>query len=216
MDAIVAPVDAQAHPVTSAHSVVPPIITPLLSNASERERIITPYRADVFESTLRAFGLLSKYPDLCNRLRFGFPIGDFPTLQKSYTPPNHSSGIQHSRFISQYIQEQVSLNHMSGPYSANQVEAILGSHFVTSPLSVVEKSGSPGKFRLVQNCSFRNEDSFSVNDFIDSDEFPTTWGTAAEVAQIVSNDYLVSVGTCLCRSRGLCTDSGSGLCLCRP
>lgn len=57
---------------------------------------------------------------------------------------------------------------------------------MSSPIFLIPKAGSPGKFRLIQDCSFKNKDGFSVNDFIDSDKFPTRWNTALEVAQIVS------------------------------
>lgn len=166
--------------------MVPPIITPVLKGVGEKDRVITPYRADALEAKLREFGLLEKYPYLPDRFRYGFPIGDFDPLKKTYTPRNHSSAYEHIDFIRNYVTEQVSLQRMSGPYTLREVQTKLGSHFMTSPLGVVDKAGSPGKFRLIQSCSFKNEDGFSVNDFIDSNNFPTTWGTAAEVAQIVS------------------------------
>lgn len=181
------PLVAPVQVATSVLSVVPPIITPVLSGAGERDRIITPYRADALEAKLRQYGLLDKYPQLPDRFRYGFPIGDFQPLKKTYTPKNHSSAYEHLDFIRQYVAEQVSLNRMSGPYTAREVQSKLKSHFMTSPLGVVDKAGSPGKYRLIQNCSFKNEDGFSVDDFIDANDFPTTWGTAAEVAQIVSH-----------------------------
>lgn len=74
---------------------------------------------------------------------------------------------------------------MSGPFSASQVQNILGGHFVSSPLGVVEKSGESGKYRVVRDLSFKNEDGYSVNGQLDSDDFPTEWGTASQVADIV-------------------------------
>lgn len=50
----------------------------------------------------------------------------------------------------------------------------------------VEKAGEPGKFRIVRDLSYENEDGFAVNKFLDADDFPTEWGTAAQVAEIVS------------------------------
>lgn len=158
---------------------------PLVSGASERDRIITPYRADIFESELRRFDLLHKYSSLPDKFRHGFPIGDFDFLQQTFTPKNHSSSIEHMDFVLKYVAEQVSLGRMTGPYTQLQVESILGSKFVSSPVSVVRDVGS-SKLRLVQNCSYRGERGVSVNDHINSDNFPTTWGTAAVVAEIVS------------------------------
>ncbi|CDO75102.1 hypothetical protein BN946_scf185010.g27 [Trametes cinnabarina] len=172
---------------TSALSVGPPVIMPVVSGASERDRIITTYRADALERELCRWGLWDLFSTVPTRLRFGFPIGNMPPLTRTFTPDNHKGGIQHMDFIKSYVNEQVALNHMSGPYSCEKVKQLLGSHFRTSPLSVVEKPNAPGKWRLIQNCSFRDEFGVSVNDLIDSDDFPTVWGTAAEVADIVAN-----------------------------
>lgn len=172
---------------TSAHTVVPPIITPLVGGASERERIITPFRADVFERELRRFDLHYRYPELPDKLRYGFPIGNFQPRSFTFTPNNSRTCIDHLDFVKEYVTEQVSLGRMTGPYSQHRIKEILGTHFISSPLSVIQKAGKPGAFRLVQNCSFKDPNGISVNDEIDSDNFPTTWGTAAEVAEIVSN-----------------------------
>ena len=74
-----------------------------------------------------------------------------------------------------------------GPYSAADVEQILGGPFVSSPLSVVPKAG--GKLRLGQDCSHEDGNGVSVNSMIDADMFPTTWGTAAQVAEKVSPSF---------------------------
>ncbi len=113
-------------------------------------------------------------------------MGDMVPITQTFTPENHKAGIQHIDFIEQYIQEQVDLGHMTGPYERARVEQMLGSPFRSSPLAVTEKPGSTSGWRLVQNCSFSDQHGVSVNDMIDSDDFPTKWGTAAEVAEIVS------------------------------
>lgn len=69
----------------------------------------------------------------------------------------------------------------------DQITHELGGHFVSCPLGLVEKAGEPGKFRIIRDLSYVNkEDGYSVNAFLDSDDFPTEWGTAAQVAEIVS------------------------------
>ncbi|TFK83907.1 hypothetical protein K466DRAFT_463882, partial [Polyporus arcularius HHB13444] len=50
--------------------------------------------------------------------------------------PNYPAASEHMDFILEYISEQVRLGRMTGPYSKQQVERILGSHFVSSPLTV--------------------------------------------------------------------------------
>lgn len=193
----------------SARSVVPPAITVLASGASEHDRVITLYDADAWESALRTHKLLSKYPSLPSKLRYGFPLGDFSIPSFIFTPPNHATEPAHLDFICTYVAEQHALGRMSGPYTKVQVESILGSHFVTSPLSVVDKAGSPGKYRLVQNCSYKNADGISVNDQIDPDDFPTKWGTAAEVARYVSPPFVFLYFTTFPRRRRtLCLRAG--------
>lgn len=164
----------------------PPIITRVVSGVSERERVITTYRAEGFEEVLRELGLLEQYPLLGARLRFGFPLGDMSPLVRTFTPDNHKAGVEHLDFIQEYLDEQVALGHMTGPYSRERVEEILEGPFRTSPLAVTEKPGSKSGWRLIQNCSFEDEYGVSVNSMIDSDDFPTKWGTAAQVAEVVS------------------------------
>jgi len=76
---------------------------------------------------------------------------------------------------------------MSGPFSKAEVHYIIGGHFVVCPLGLVEKAGDPGKFRVVRDLSYhQKEDGYSVNQHLDASLFPTEWGTAAQVADIVS------------------------------
>jgi len=153
-------------------------------------RVVTPYDPEAYNLFLKRFNLTEKYPNLVFNLQHGFPIGDIPPPTCTYIPKNHKSALDHIDVIRTYCEEEVALGRMSGPFSADEVFDILGRHFVSSPLGVVEKSGEPGKFRVVRDLSYQNPDGYSVNGFLDSDDFPTEWGTAAQVADIVS-DILV-------------------------
>ena len=76
---------------------------------------------------------------------------------------------------------------MSGPFTVQQAEQFFGGPFQTAPLAIVPKLGAgPDHWHMVQNLSFRDEFGISVNDLIDSDDFPTTWGTAQIMADWVS------------------------------
>lgn len=69
-----------------------------------------------------------------------------------------------------------------------QISLKLSRHFVSCPLSLVEKVGDQGKFHIIRDLSYVNkEDGFSVNSLLDADKFPTEWGTAAQVTEIVSS-----------------------------
>ena len=176
--------DARVDPDTGAAPAVPPVIKPIL-RGSGRARIVTPYRADVFERRLRALNLLGKHSQLPAHIRGGFPMGKFSPIEKTYVPNNYAKRREHFAFIKEYVREEVSLRRMEGPYDEKRVKSILKSDFITSPLFVKDKAGSPGKFRLVRNFSHKNEDGVSVNNAIDLDDYPTEWGNAHSVAQIV-------------------------------
>ena len=117
---------------------------------------------------------------------------------------NYPPARENINFIKEYVAEQVELDRMTGPYSARAVERILGGPFVSSPLSVVPKAG--GKLRLVQDCSREDADGLSVNGRIDANDFPTTWGTAAKVAELVSPGPVPRI----CRAAGCGSDAVSG------
>jgi hypothetical protein len=179
--------DTQATSSTCAPSAGARTTERTPSHATEVfQRIVTPYIAEAYENFLNRFDLSSKYPNLVFNLQHGFPIGDIPPPTRTYIPKNHKSALEHIDVICSYCQDEVALGRMSGPFSADEVFNILGGHFVSSPLGVVEKAGEPGKLRVVRDLSYKNPDGYSVNSFLDSDDFPTEWGTAVQVADIVS------------------------------
>jgi hypothetical protein len=72
---------------------------------------------------------------------------------------------------------------------ANELQDLIGP-FQTSPLSIIQKLGKPGKFRLIQNFSFPHAlnthfQSPSINSHIDADNFPTTWGKFETVYKLI-------------------------------
>lgn len=170
-------------------------MAPRPNHASEVfNRIITPYVASAYEASLKKFNLTGRYPDLIYNLQHRFPIGDIVPPSKTYIPKNHASALDHVDVIHTYCNDKVCLGRMSGPFTAAQVHDILGGHFMSSPLGVVEKSREPGKFWVVQDLSFHNDNGYSVNGQLDSDDFPTEWGTASQVADIVSWSTLAPFG----------------------
>lgn len=60
--------------------------------------------------------------------------------------------------------------------------------FQASLLSLVPKTSKPGKYRAVHNFSYLHEPALDValiNSWIDSNNFPCTWGTFTTVAPII-------------------------------
>lgn len=152
-------------------------------------KILTPYSADQLEIFLCKANLIEAYPQLPNKLRFGFPLGDLDPITTTYAPPNLPSALEHDQLIQNYINEELSLGHFSGPFSQTELEAKI-SPFRSSPLQVAVKEETPGapkKFRVCRNLSYKGSMGCSINDEIDAKEFPTRWGTAQLVADFVSS-----------------------------
>ena len=162
---------------------MPPTITPHRTGASERDWVVTPYDPKAWRECLSVLGLAEKHAGLADAMESGFHIGDLAPIRNTVIHPNYPAAAEHADFIQAYVAKQVALGRMSGPYSHADVERVLGSPFVSSPLSVVPKAN--GKLRLVQDCSKEDADGLSVNGRIDADLFPTRWGSAAEVADLV-------------------------------
>jgi len=98
---------------------------------------------------------------------------------------NHTSSKIKPEFIDAYIEKERSMGRYLGPFSRTELEHLIGP-FRTSPLGLVPKS-TPGSFRMIQDMSFpRNDpDISSVNAGIDSDAFPTKWGTFDSVSELI-------------------------------
>jgi hypothetical protein len=152
-------------------------------------RVVCAYDADAFAHMLHLHGLHEKYPRLVEYLRGGFPIGDFPALTRSVIHPNHPSVDAHLQFVSEYLEAEVALGRMSGPFSQAEMESVCGGPFQSSPLLVVVRPGGlgePDKLRPCINLSKRGPDAPAVNDHIDPDDFLTRFDSTSEMADLVS------------------------------
>lgn len=155
------------------------------------ERIIHPYNTPVLETLLSRHQLLDDYPLLMHNLNHGFPLGRMPMLTSTVIIPNHSSVAEHPEAVQAYIDTEIVASRMSGPYSLKEAERILRGPIYVSPLIVVVQDQGPDmppKKRVCRNLS--KGDKFSgmdaVNDYIDTEDFPTRVDTAAIVAETVS------------------------------
>lgn len=68
-----------------------------------------------------------------------------------------------------------------GPFLAKTLELLIGP-FQSSPFSIIPKPGRLGLFRILQNFSYPDEPNLmyknlSINSYINSRDFPSTWGT---------------------------------------
>jgi hypothetical protein len=128
---------------------------------------------------------------LSSDLRNGFPLGEFDgLLLNSYDHPNHKNAFPHIDKIFSYIQDEVALGRMSGPFTWDKLKKEARGNVIVSPLGAVDKAGEPGKLHIIRDLSFKGKAPFSVNDKINKDAFTTKWGTAAMVIDLVRSSYL--------------------------
>jgi hypothetical protein len=85
------------------------------------------------------------------------------------------------------------LQAICGPFTQSEMERVCGGPFWCCPMTVVYTAADPTasppkpeKFRPCTNASKKKKGGISVNDQIDSDEFPTRWGSAAQMGEYVS------------------------------
>jgi hypothetical protein len=154
---------------------------------SDYSHINTPYSADGFDNLLACTKLIHQYPELTWKLRNSFPIGKLEPLLSTYTPNNLPGANVYKAVCDEYIADKLSKGRFSGLYMHDELFSKIG-HFRLSPIQVVVKAGingAPDKYRVCCHLSYRGSMGHSINDEIDSSEYPTTWGTATEFADIV-------------------------------
>ena len=78
---------------------------------------------------------------------------------------------------------------MSRPYSIKEAHIIFDGHFRTSPVGLVEKYLGDGNWRMICHLSKLDKYGCSMNDWIDSADFPTSYFPAATVASYVSPSF---------------------------
>ncbi|KIK80559.1 hypothetical protein PAXRUDRAFT_158357 [Paxillus rubicundulus Ve08.2h10] len=151
--------------------------------------VVTPYKPSAWECELTSVGILHRFNKIPDGIRYGF-ILDFPSLECSQTPPYKDSIITYSDKFNEIVLREIHKGRYIGPFTLDIIKCSLG-RFQSSPLSIIPKLGRPGKFRLVQNfsfppsptCSFPNP---SINSYINSDHFPSTWGKFSVVLLLIS------------------------------
>ena len=156
-------------------------------NDHDYKKIHTPYSAFHFQIFLECAQLISRYPELPFKLTNGFPIGNFTSLNQTFAPPNLPGASLHVDTICAYIVEELHLGRFSGPFTREELERKIGP-FRSSPLQIATKEGAPGKptkYHVCQHLSYKGKAQFSINDKINSDEYPMHWGKATDIAKIV-------------------------------
>ena len=149
---------------------------------------VTPLKAQSFDTLLSKFSLTEKYPTLVEFISNGFPIGPMPPVTETIIQQNHISSADDIAIVHDNFMEEVKLKRMIGPMSIKQAQWALSSCFRTSPVGLVPKANSPGKFRVIRDLSYCGSAGHSVNDLIPADR-PTRWVAASEFACQVSKIF---------------------------
>jgi hypothetical protein len=170
------------------YAVRPPTTPNTATLSHNLLKINTPFIPDEWERLLNTISPFNSFPDVPIGIRFGFNMGVHTPPSYTYTPPNHNSALSYSDHVSSHIQNELSLNRYSGPFSCSKLQSLIG-HFRSSPLGTVPKTTGSIERRIVQDLSFpRNDPSLlSINDQINMDDFRCDWGTFTEVRNIVVN-----------------------------
>ncbi|KIM86982.1 hypothetical protein PILCRDRAFT_64260, partial [Piloderma croceum F 1598] len=112
-----------------------------------------------------------------------------PNISSTQAPPNRESVAEFKEEFARIVEHEIIKGRYIGPISHQDLEALLGP-FQSSPFSIIPKPGKIGKYRNVQNYSFPICPSLSfpnqsINSLVDSDSFPTTWGTFSLVSLLI-------------------------------
>ena len=160
---------------------------PKIALSQRRRNLLTPLIADQWQLALTKAHLMSKYPMIPMYIRQG-AHARIPQIQKSYSPLNKISTEAQKNVFNEMIQAEFNKGRYIGPFSKEELEHEIGP-FQSSPLSLVPKTGKPGKFHLIQNLSHphTNLPTPSINTQLNSDDFPCTWGTFRTTCTLVRN-----------------------------
>ena len=156
----------------------------LAPSREDPRKVVTPLDADGLEVALYKLDIFQKWAHVISGIRDGFDVGVKEQFLHSVIHPNHSSSSLDQSFISSYIQSEVSAGRYSRAFSRPELEKLIGP-FCTSPLGLVPKDKD--SFRLIQDLSFprQNSSHCSINSQIDSDDFPTGWGTFDTTSRLI-------------------------------
>lgn len=149
--------------------------------------LVTPYKAAGWERALGRLGLLKQYYMLPKLVSEGFFLGAIPIPSQSMVPPVRRLKEGEKEVLEEWVRKELAAKRFEGPLSLSEVERKLGGAVVISPIHAVPKGSEPGKFRIVENLSWRRSPADpSVNDYLSADVFKTKWGTAVMIGNLVS------------------------------
>jgi len=88
-------------------------------------KFITPCVLEAWRWALHDAGISQNYPNLMHDLKIGSPISNPPPIDFTFIPKNLTSTEINPDYITNLIAEEVSVGHMDGPYSIEEVHLIM-------------------------------------------------------------------------------------------
>jgi len=154
-------------------------------SVSDPRTVSTPLDVFALGEVLRRYGIFEQWSPVLDGLQHGFDVGVKAAARglETLMDPNHGSCHKDPQFISDYITSEIAAGRYSAGCTPQELASQIGP-FRTSPLGLIPKSNS---FRLIQDFSFPRDDPLrsSVNSFVNSDDFPTQWGTFDKAAAMI-------------------------------
>jgi hypothetical protein len=142
-----------------------------------------------WEKALKNANLLPEYQDVLEGFLEGFDQG-IPQHRvgnkNRFIPPNHASAQLAKEKIETTIQKEIEAKRMYGPFEQDEVNKIF-PFYRTNPLGAVVNGD--GSVRPINDLSFPHNDREipSVNSFVDSKDFETTWDDFVKVSIFFRN-----------------------------
>ncbi|POW11113.1 hypothetical protein PSTT_05562 [Puccinia striiformis] len=151
-------------------------------------------KVEKWEEALQNANLLPEYEDVLRgyvkSFDQGIPHHKVGYKTKYYTPANHSSALQVREKITESIKKEIAAGRIFGPFTRRQVNQHC-EFFRTSPLGAV--INGDGTLRPINDLSYPHSNSEipSLNSFVDSDNFKTTWDDFNIVAKFLRGTILI-------------------------
>ena len=130
------------------------------------------------------------FPNLVHNITYGSPIGNPLPLSMSFLPSNLPSANIRPKIIDQELVVEVAARWMSGPFTVSEATEIFSGFFCCSPVGLVEKVPGDGNWCMIRHLSKQDSNRNSTNDWLNSDDFPTTYFTSTLATQFVSFSLL--------------------------
>jgi hypothetical protein len=141
--------------------------------------VVSPFNLHQFACELQSHPDRSKVDYVLSGIAHSFDIGFLPQFPVTSGQKNKASAIAHPEIVDAYLQNEVALGRVAGPFLSSPLPNLHVSSF-----GVIPKAGQPGKWRLILDLS--SPHGRSVNDGIDPEQFSLQYIKFDKVAAMVT------------------------------